>query len=270
MVAARRSCSRSWSGPPPGDGPRATGGFGVRGPEYRFVGGAQLLCVRLATLLGDRVTLGAPVTAIEQHADGVRVVSTTTPATHEAKRVVLALPPRLLRDVAIELPSAAREVVERGQVGGVVKCFAAYEQPFWRAAGLSGEAYRPHGDVRATVALDGSGAAILLAFVVGAAARGWSARDRTERKQAVLATLAEQFGPAALAPLDYAEHDWSHDPWSAGCVASTAPGVTPGAWGAPHGRVHFAGTESARSWPGYMEGAIEAGERAAAEVIAAR
>jgi monoamine oxidase len=41
------------------------------------------------------------------------------------------------------------------------------------------------------------------------------------------------------------------------------------AWGPPHGRIHVAGTEAAAAWTGYMEGAVEAGERAAAEVAAA-
>lgn len=87
----------------------------------------------------------------------------------------------------------------------------------------------------------------------------------------MIATFVEQFGDAAATPLDYAEVDWGADPWSAGCVAGLAPGALAAgaAWRVPHGRIHFAGTESAVAWPGYMEGAIEAGERAAHEVLAA-
>jgi hypothetical protein len=38
----------------------------------------------------------------------------------------------------------------------------------------------------------------------------------------------------------------------------------------PVGRLHFAGTELATRWAGYMEGAIQSGERAAHEVLTAR
>jgi monoamine oxidase len=88
----------------------------------------------------------------------------------------------------------------------------------------------------------------------------------------VLDTLAAIFGEPALAPLDYLEADWSIDPWSAGCVVGTPPGALTAdpaaAWRGVHDRIHLAGTEAAVRWPGYMEGAIEAGERSAAEVLA--
>jgi len=180
---------------------------------------------------------------------------------------VLALPPTLARAIDVALPS-----LPPSTLGPVVKCFAAYASPFWRDAGLSGEAFRPTGDIRATVALDppDAGPSILLAFVVGDVATTWHARAAADRRDHVLAVFVEQFGEPAATPLDYCEVDWSTDPWSTGCVASMPPGAfAPAAsWRAPHGRIHFAGTESADQWPGYMEGAIEAGERAAAEILA--
>src|SRR5690606_29267191 len=151
-----------------------------------------------------------------------------------------------------------------------VKCFAAYARAFWRERGLSGEAYLPRGSVRATVEIAGE-PPVLLAFVVGAAATRWARRDAGERREEVLATLARHVGEEAARPIGYLEQDWAAERWSAGCVAATAPGVLArGArWREPTGNVHFAGTETAVRWPGYMDGAIEAGERAAGEVIAA-
>ncbi len=249
-----------------------TGGFRPPGPELpgggreaRFAGGAAQLPARLAA--GLDVRLAEPVLAIDHAGRALRI--RTARETHAARRAVLALPPVLVRRIEVALAPAAARLAAASRAGPVVKCFAAYDRPFWRDAGWSGEGYRPRGTVRATVALDPD--PILLAFVVGAHAAGWSARPPDDRRAEVLATLAAQFGDAAAAPLAYAEHDWGADPWAAGCVAGLPPGVLSrgAAWGAPHGKVHIAGTESAAAWTGYMEGAIEAGERAAAEVAAA-
>ncbi|HET9626179.1 MAG TPA: NAD(P)/FAD-dependent oxidoreductase, partial [Kofleriaceae bacterium] len=251
----------------------ATGGFSPPGPDlpgggrdHRFVGGAHALARRLADALGDRVQVAAPVTQVA--ADGtVRGPDSTIVARH----VVLAVPPPLAVAIAPDLPPAVRALGAATRGGGVVKCFAAYPEPFWRAAGLSGEAYRPRGTVRAVVDATppDRDQPILLAFIVGAEAAAWHARPAADRRAEVLATLAQLFGAPALAPLAYLEADWAADPWSAGCVASTPPGaLAPGAvWRGAHGRLHLAGTEAAVRWPGYMEGAIEAGDNAARAIL---
>ncbi|MBA2538182.1 MAG: FAD-dependent oxidoreductase [Deltaproteobacteria bacterium] len=243
----------------------ATGGFAPRGPdlpgggrEHRFVGGAQTLATKLAERVPVR--LATPVRSLVA-GDAVEVVTDTGGLA--ARRVVVAMPPQLARRIEGAFPAAPSAASVSGPV---VKCFAAYDRPFWRDDGWSGEAYRPDGTVRATVALE----AILLAFVVGPVAAGWSARDPDERRAEVLGALTEQFGDRAATPLDYLEVDWGIDPWSAGCVASLPPGALAVTRREPHGRIHFAGTETAEAWPGYMEGAIEAGERAAREILEAR
>jgi monoamine oxidase len=214
------------------------------------------------------VRLAAPVVQVAADEDRVTVRG---PDEMIARHAVLAVPPALAVGLAPDLPAAVRALGAAARSGGVVKCFVAYREPFWRAAGLSGEAYRPRGTVRAIVDATPPEAAppILLAFIVGEAAAAWHTRAADDRRQCVLDTLADLFGAAARAPLDYLEVDWAIDPWSAGCVASTPPGaLTAGAvWRGAHGRIHLAGTEAAIRWPGYMEGAIEAGEAAAREII---
>jgi monoamine oxidase len=90
----------------------------------------------------------------------------------------------------------------------------------------------------------------------------------------VIASLERFFGPRAGREhvVDYVELDWAEEEWSRGCYgAHFAPGV----WSAfgpllrePVGRIHWAGTETATVWAGYMDGAVQSGERAAAEVLA--
>jgi monoamine oxidase len=253
-----------------------TGGFAPQGPELPgggrerfFPGGAQELCVRLARDLDVR--LSSSIGTIDQLDDRVRVDS-----NFEARRLVLAIPPVLVSKIRIDLPPAARGYVERAHVGGVVKIFVAYAHLFWRDAGWSGEAYRPTGsdversdELRAVRAVIANGNA-LVAFVVGREAARWASRDPDERRREVIDTLVAEFGEAARDVTDYVEADWAADAWSAGCVASTPVGVlsSGAAWGESFGRVHVAGTEAARVWTGYMDGAIEAGERAAAAALA--
>jgi monoamine oxidase len=256
---------------------RATGGFRPEGPdlpgggrEHRLVGGAQGLVERLAARLPEgTLRFGSPVAGIVDAGDHVRVGCEG--GEYAARRVVLAIPPGLVRALAIELPADQRTYVDSVRAGPVVKCFAAYDRAFWRERGLSGEAFIPRGTVRAVVELAGT-PPVLLAFVVGPAAGRWAARDPAERREEVLANLAAHFGDAAERPLDYLEQDWAAERYSAGCVAATPPEVLirGGRWREPIGRVHVAGTESAVRWPGYMDGAIEAGERAAAELLAAQ
>src|SRR5690606_11183629 len=128
--------------------------------------------------LADCIRLGEPVRTIEQTATAVAVNGVM------ARHAVLAIPPPLVRDIAGELPDAARRHVVAAFRGPVVKCFAAYPRATWHDRGLSGESYHPHGTVRATVALGDPRAqpAILLGFVVGAKAARWSARALDERR----------------------------------------------------------------------------------------
>ena len=88
----------------------------------------------------------------------------------------------------------------------------------------------------------------------------------------MLADFARFFGDEALRPDDYFERDWTTERWTRGCpVGHLAPGVLSRhgpALRAATGRVHWAGTETSDYWPGYMDGAVRAGERAADEALA--
>jgi monoamine oxidase len=244
--------------------------------ERRFVGGAQQLSEKLAAPLGDRVMLSAPVRAITQH--DAEVVVHTERGELRAKRAILALPPALVDTIELTpAPSPLRDqLLQRMPMGSVIKCIAVYDRPFWREQGLSGEALSDAGPVRLVFddcAHDGSQAA-LVAFLLGSAAREHSNRAPEERQAAVLGALTRLFGAEAARPIHYVDHDWIAERYSRGCyVGIMPPGVMTTCGRVlrePMGRLHWAGTETATEHNGYLDGAIEAGERAAAEVLAAR
>ena len=263
------------------------GGFDLLGgtsggaQQDRYVGGSELVATGLAGRLGDRVRLGEPVVAIEQTIGGVTVSGRSVQV--DARRVVVALPPTLAGRITYSppLPGPRDQLMQRLPMGSVIKCHAAYPEPFWRAEGLSGQATGDRGPVKIVFdnsppsGPDGhSGPGVLLAFLEGDDARFLGRVSAAERRAAVIDSLARFFGPQAGAAnvVDYVELDWAEEEWSRGCYgAHFAPGV----WSAfgpllrePVGRIHWAGTETATVWAGYMDGAVQSGERAAAEVLA--
>ena len=230
--------------------------------EMRFVEGAQTLSIRLAERLGDSVVLNAPVRSVED--SGQSVVVTADGGRFEARFAVIAIPPALAGRIAFSppLPAPRDQLLQRFPMGATVKVLCVYDKAFWREKGLSGEVVFTRGPVSVVfdnTSVDGK-VPCLVAFIVGDPARRWSR------------ALAAAFGPEARRAVEVAEQDWSEEPWTRGCpVANLAAGAMRGAGGLsrePVGRIHWAGTETADEWTGYLEGAIEAGRRAANEVLA--
>ncbi len=250
---------------------------GTRGgaQQDRFIGGSQANATGLAAMLGDRVRLSEPVRRIDQSGDAVALLTDDLLVT--ARHAIVAVPPPLAARIRYEpaLPARRDQLLQRLPMGAVIKCHALYDRPFWRDDGLSGQATTDAGPVK--VVFDSSPPSgtpgVLLAFVEGAHARTLSGAEPPRRRAAVLEGLATLFGPAARQPVEYLERDWSVEEWTRGCYAAL---FTPGAWTQhgpalrePVGRLHWAGTETATVWCGYMDGAIQSGERAAHEILSA-
>ncbi len=240
----------------------------------RFEGGAHEIAARMAAALGPRIVLGAAVDRIAADADGVAVHATGVAA--RAAAVVVALPPPLCAGITFdpEPPPARRALQERMRMGALTKCFAIYDEPFWRADGLTGEALSDRAPAGLTFDVsppDGS-CGVLVGFVGGDDARAHAARGERDGRAAVLEGLARVYGPRALTPDDWAERPWAAERWSGGGPVAIAPPGALMAGGpalrAPCGRVLWAGTETAERWGGYIEGAVVAGERAAAQALA--
>jgi monoamine oxidase len=242
--------------------------------QDRFVGGSALLCERAAQQLGgDVVHLEAAVHTIDVAGETVTVESVA--GTWTCRRVIVSVPPLLAGRIhyAPALPTWREQLTQRAPMGSVIKCNAIYHEPFWRADGLSGQAT---GDGEgARVVFDNSppdgSPGILLGFLEGDEARRLGRADPATRRRAVLESLARYFGPRAADPFDYVELDWQTERWSGGCYGTL---FGPNVWTrygpalrAPTGPIHWAGTETAPVWCGYMDGAVSSGQRAAAEVL---
>lgn len=261
---------------------RAAGGFrqltetSGAAQQDRFVGGSQLIAIRLAEQLGpDSVRLNAPVARIEQGPS--RVTAYASGVVAAGRRAVIAVPPALAGRICYDppLPGDRDQLTQTAPMGSVIKCLAVYDEPFWRDAGYNGQATSDGPAARVTfdTGPPTRSPGILLGFVTGAEARRLAQIDPAHRRAEVLASLGRYFGPAATRPADYIEHDWTADQWTRGCYGAHFP---PGTWTQfgpalrrPSGLLHWAGTETATDWSGYMDGAVQSGKRAAEEVLAA-
>jgi monoamine oxidase len=250
-------------------------GFEGGAQESRILGGSHLICKRMAEDLGTAVRLSSPVHAICQDDDGVTV--TYDGGSVAAERVVVAIPPTLAGRLRYQplLPAIRDGLTQQVPMGSVIKVHVAYDRPFWRDAGLSGEVFSM--DDPLSVVVDntphGSGAGVLVGFIEGAHARTAGRLTQPERRALTIKCLVRFFGPAAAAVVEYAEKDWTVEEYSRGCYGGR---LGAGVWtqygpalAEPVGRIHWAGSETADVWNGYMDGAARSGKRAAGEVLAA-
>jgi monoamine oxidase len=187
----------------------------------------------------------------------------------------VTVPPPLAVEIRYEpvLPTMRYQLLQRMPMGSLMKAEAIYDRPFWRDDGLSGQALLGAGPVCSAFdnTLPSGHPGIYLGFIGGEPARSWTVRPVDERRAAVLSNFASVVGDGALNPTDYFEMDWPSEQWSrGGPVAYAPPGVLldyRNTIREPVGPIHWAGTETATFWNGYMEGAVRSGERAASEVL---
>ncbi len=244
--------------------------------EWFLAEGTQPIAQHLAAELGARVVRHSPVRTVERDGDGVRV--TATSGVYRARDVVVAVPPQLYADIGVPalLPQHRRQAVAGWVRADVVKTVLVFDRPFWRDRGLSGVVQSPGGLANAVIdgsPADGS-AGVLVLFATSRSGRlfGRTAAEADRVGQAV-SWLGELLGGPVPWPSAARSVDWSADRWSRGGYASHR-GI--GGWVlapdlfAPCGPLHFAGTETATEWRGFMEGALQSGERAAAEITTER
>jgi monoamine oxidase len=243
--------------------------------DSRFVGGSQLVSIKAAKALGKRVVLDVPARRVVQTSSGVDVHCDGGFVAH-GKQLIVAMSPALAGRIRYDpkLPALRDQLTQRVPNGSVIKCEAVYDKPFWRDAGLSGQVVSDASPVRLTwdnSPPDGT-PGVLLGFIEGAAAREYSRKSVAARRTAVLNNFATYFGPKALKPKAYYEKDWSKEEWTRGCYTGNMPPGVLFDYGTalrePVGRIHWAGTETATIWAGYMDGAVRSGQRAAKEVLA--
>ncbi|OWF48732.1 probable flavin-containing monoamine oxidase A [Mizuhopecten yessoensis] len=261
------------------------------GQERRIKGGSQQLCHRLAQVMGKNgIVKNQPVTHITQTDDRVSVL-TTDKTEYQCRRIIMAVPPHLLANIHFtpDLPSNKVDILRNIPLAHIVKFVYSYEERFWSNEGSEGHGLQvvleDHADGPVGIAYDGTSSRnnpAIVGFV--SSTKGpfhvqdfqlphQSTPEQESRRQneAILSVLEDAIGPEVHDYIDYAFVDWSTEKYNGGCfLKSIVPGTTRHLCQTlrePFENVHFAGTETGTVWCGLMNGAVQSGLRAGAEVL---
>ncbi|KAJ0418477.1 putative flavin-containing amine oxidase [Aspergillus carlsbadensis] len=260
------------------------------GQHLRIRQGTQMFALGLASSLPEgSIQLSTPVHQVVRSGREANIIHTGGAGagpTYAARKVISTIPTPALRNITFHptLPLSKRAWIESSTYGYYTKAMLEFTAPFWVARGYCGLAQSFTGP--ASVIRDTSspqdGKHILTCFMTGDPGLAWAGLSKGGREDTLLEQVEKLFGLTSEPSVDIRElfvqlstYEWSKDEWAGwGCPS---PALTPGVLDAvggdalrePWGDVHFAGTETAGEWKGYMEGAVRSGERAAGEVVQA-
>jgi monoamine oxidase len=253
----------------------ASGNTPGEGKMFRIRGGNDRLPRAMASALAGRLRLGTVLRKVLQRKSGLVVTVEESGARRQmpADYLVAALPASTLKDVRFEpgLPDDQRRAISQLRYGAATRMVLQFAKPYWRRRGRR----RAYGtDLPIGAVWDGTedqraSPAMLLLLAGGRASNELQEIVSVEGDRGVLERLAWLGKPARL--LSSRVVTWEHDSWSHGGYAifdsHFDPALRP--WlSRPAGRVVFAGEHTSHEWQGYMNGAIESGKRAAAEIRA--
>ncbi|RWS06832.1 amine oxidase-like protein [Dinothrombium tinctorium] len=247
--------------------------------ERKIDGGAMQICEKIVEYLGvQKVMLNKAVYSIKSE-NNYELIKTLDGCEFKSRNVILAIPPCVQAKIHFSpaLPALRNQMLQRFPMGCVMKCILYYNKPFWRENGFCGVSTIPSLEFSATQGTYDDSKPngeypSLMGFVFAKKNRELYQLDVSDRKERLCQSLARIFEcKEALTPIHYEEYNWAEDQYCGGGYSGLCPPGFLTRYGAtirePVGRIHFAGTETAKIWYGYMDGAIEAGERAALEVI---
>ena len=245
--------------------------------DSKVQGGVGQVAQLLARELGDDVIrINAPVRRID-YSDASRVrldgIGFTVTATH----VILAVPPmqQMRMEFLPALDHLRYQSLQRYPMGHVMKTFMYYDKPFWRLRGLCGQIVCDDGIARATIEdikPDGSKPCIM-GFVASDMAAQFGGVPQDVRIKMLGEHYAKVFQTdEALHPIAYKEKNWAEETWVGGCYVGVQGPAVITKYRMAHRepiqkRIFMAGTENAYRMVGYMDGAVEAGERIARNVL---
>jgi monoamine oxidase len=247
-----------------------------RAGMYRIAGGNDRLPAALASILRDRLLMKHEVLAVS-HSEAtvrVRVRDGSTESWLRSDYLVLALPATKLRilDIQPALPDKQAAAISTLAYGPVTKTLLQFDRRFWKQRNqpLAYGTNLPVGAIWDANEQQKGRSGILCLMAGGTTSR--AIRDLLSAGDpAVLLRKLDWLGDARKNLVTMHSVTWEEDPWVQGGYAVFDPHYDPAlrhSLARPYGRILFAGEQTSLRWQGYMNGAVESGLRAAAEVRA--
>lgn len=255
--------------------------YGQSDERFTIREGSDAVARTLAARLGGAVSLGHQLVAVRAREDGAvtavfEVASSTLEVT--ADRVILALPFTQLRrcELGFEMSSAKRRSIRELPYGTNTKVMISTQDRPWNAAGSSGTSFNDggvyHESWETTRGYEGH-TAIMTAFSGGTLGMNLG-NSNPEAQGRRFAEALDTVYPGTVNAFTgrAARMHWSSARYFEGSYSCYGPGdwtTIAGVEGEAAGPVHFAGEHTSTESQGFMNGAVESGERAAREVLAA-
>ena len=242
--------------------------------HYTIKGGSDLLPKAFASRLADKIHYSTPVARIEHSSQGVRILCLQNGRRQSftGDHLICAIPFSVLKHIDIfpRFSQQKHSVIEQVQYTSVARVYMQVREKFWLKQGLTGSATTdlPVMSVFESISAQAGPRGILESYQTSARARRTAAMPENKR----VANTVKETEIVHPAIREYFEIGtskcWDLDEWARGAYAWFRPGQVSTLMpivGKAEGRVHFAG-EHASSLPGWMQGALESGNRVAREI----
>jgi monoamine oxidase len=254
--------------------------FGPSNEKYHVRGGNDQIPARLAAALQGQITTGSALTAIKRTAAGTYTLSFqsgSATSTVSADQVVLALPFSILRSLDYSKAGFSQvktTAIEQLGMGTNSKLHVQFKDRLWNGLGCSGETYADTGyqNTWEVTRSQAGSSGILVDYTGGKIGAGFGSGTPSERAtqflkqlEPVLPGISSRWNGRAT--IDF----WAGNPWTKGSYSYWKVGQYTkfaGAEGEAEGNCHFAGEHTSIDFQGYLNGAVESGERAAGEILA--
>jgi monoamine oxidase len=254
--------------------------FGKSNEKYHVHGGNDQIPTILAAKLGSQIMTGTPLQAVKRNGDGTYTLTFGNGSggfTKVADHVVLALPFSILRDLSFQnagFNQVKTWAINELGMGTNAKVHVQFKSRFWRGQGCTGETYADTGYQNTwEVSRAQSGASGILVWYTGGNA-GVAVGGSTPQQQVQKNFLPkiEPVLPGATAQWNgrVTRDYWPGYQWTKGSYSYWKVGQYTRFSGAEKQRsnnCHFAGEHTSQDFQGYLQGAVETGERAASEIL---
>lgn len=239
---------------------------------YRIAGGNERLPRAMAEVLGSRVVHGAPVVALHQASDEVRV-RVKDGREFRGHHVISTIPFTVLRDVAVTpaWSPRTRAMIDGMEWQETIKVVVQTRTPSWLAEGVHGwpmaGSDRPWERVVDITGNEPGGYGNAFFYLNGGNAAAYRAQPRATRGRELVESFRKDMPGLLDDVVTLKEFDWAEQPWIRASFGGPPKG---GGWmyehaKQPEGRIHFAGDFTTVKY-GWVEGAIESGLRAARQI----